>query len=58
MRAAKTLVCLHICADLPEPLLLADALSTEILCAGLYVVGIQSLKKISNICFHGKISIL
>ena len=30
MKAAKTLASLCICADLPEPSLLADAMSTEI----------------------------
>ena len=34
MRAAKALASMRICADLSEPSLLADMLSTEIYCTG------------------------
>ena len=34
MQAAKALVSLRICADSPEPSLLADKISTKLLCAG------------------------
>ena len=34
MQAVKALASLHICADLPKPLLLVDMISTKIWCTG------------------------
>ena len=37
LRAVKALASLHICAGLPEPLLLADAINAKISCVAPYV---------------------
>ena len=43
MRAAKAVVSLHLCTDLPEPSLFADVISTEISCTDPFIELIKKL---------------